>query len=193
MNLGFKLNNHQKSNLAQIIALILTTIILFTITLGIYKILNPQKIVKVIPHLHLKTNDSMIYEFSIKRFNKADTIFITQNKNRFFLIGCSSYSETICNKQQVEEQNYIIQELDIVRLGDKFFIKNISWINSLTQEKTQHTLNNQQLIDFHKVKSEISKLSIAVFLLFTCGAFFLIIFGGIYKILLSKLSIRPTH
>ncbi len=87
MNLGFKLNNHQKSNLAQIIALILTTIILFTITLGIYKILNPQKIVKVIPHLHLKTNESMIYEFSIKRFNKADTIFITQNKKRFFSLA----------------------------------------------------------------------------------------------------------
>ncbi|MCH7336081.1 hypothetical protein [Acinetobacter sp. NIPH 2699] len=182
MKIGFQLNNQQKINLAQIIALTLTTIIIFTITLGIYKLLNPQRIVKVIPHLHLKTNESMIYEFSIKRFNKADTIFITQNKNRFFLISCSSYSETICSKQQVEEQNYIIQEMDIVRLGDKFFIKNISWINSLTQEKTQNTLNNQQLIDFYKVKNKTPKLTIAIFLLFTCGSFFIIIFNYIYKI-----------
>ncbi|QHI11708.1 hypothetical protein AhaeAN59_04910 [Acinetobacter haemolyticus] len=55
MNIGIKLKDQQKENLAQIIGLVLTTIIILTITLGIYKILNPKKTVEIVPHLHLKT------------------------------------------------------------------------------------------------------------------------------------------
>ncbi len=193
MNIGIKLKDQQKENLAQIIGLVLTTIIILTITLGIYKLLNPKKTVEIVPHLHLKTNDPMIYGLSVKKFNKANTIFITENQNRIFLIGCSNYSETICSKQQVEEQNYIIQEIDIVRLGDKFFIKKIIWINPLTHKLTQHNWSNKQLIDFYYIKSETSKVSIIMFLLFTCGSFFLIIFSAIYKIFLKKLNTHQIH
>ena len=74
MNIGIKLKDQQKENLAQIIGLVLTTIIILTITLGIYKLLNTKKTVEIVPHLHLKTNDSMIYGLSVKKFNKANTI-----------------------------------------------------------------------------------------------------------------------
>ncbi|WP_228704150.1 ferritin family protein [Acinetobacter gyllenbergii] len=128
----------------------------------------------------------MNYEFSIKKFNKLDTIFITENQKRIYLFDCSHYLETICKHEQ--KKSSIIKTLDIIKINDKFMIKQMTWVDSVTKNQFQQTWQDDQLINFYKAKSKVSYVAIAGFLLLSCGGFFMIFWGNIYQFILKKIS-----
>ena len=186
MTISFKLNQKQKKNLAILIAFSALVPLLLILTLTIHKLLTPKKIIKVMPYQHLETDKRMNYEFSIKKFNKLDTIFITKNQKRIYLFDCSNYLETICKHEQ--KNSSIIKTIDIIKINDKFMIKQMTWVDSVTKNQFQHTLADHQLMKLYEAKSKVSYIAIAVFLLLSCGGLFMIFWGNIYQFILKKIS-----
>lgn len=188
MIIDSKLSQENKKNLATIIALIFITFLILIIALSIHKLLTPNKIIKVTPHQHLETDQRMSYEFSIRKFNKLDTIFITENQKRIYLFDCSSYLETICTHDQDKALNHQIKKADIIKINDKLMIKNIIWVDSVTKRQFQHKWEDRQLMKLYEAKSKVSYVTIAIFLAFSCGGVFMIFWGHIYKFILKKLN-----
>ncbi|OJU67812.1 MAG: hypothetical protein BGN93_11810 [Acinetobacter sp. 39-4] len=188
MTIGFRLNEKKKRNLATIIALIFTAFLLLILALRVYELLTPKKIIKVTPYQHLETDKHMNYEFSIKKFNKLDTIFITENQKRIYLFDCSNYLETICTHDQDQVFNYQIKTADIIKINDRFMIKHMTWVNAVNKKQFQHTLADHQLMKLYEAKSNVSYVAIAVFLLLSFGGLFMIFWGHIYQFILRKFN-----
>lgn len=188
MIIDFKLNQEHKNKLATVLALIFTAFLLFIISLSIHQLLSPKKMIKVIPHQHLDTDKHMTYEFSIKKFNKLDTIFITENQKRIYLFDCSNYLETICSHDQDQVFNYQIKTADIIKINDRFMIKDMTWVDTVNKKQFQHTLADHQLMKLYEAKSNFSYVAIAVFLLLSCGGLFMIFWGHIYQFILKKFN-----
>jgi hypothetical protein len=188
MIIDSKLNQEHKKNLATIIAFIFIAFLLLIMSLSIHKLLIPNKIIKITPHQHLETDKHMSYEFSIRKFNKLDTIFITENQKRIYLFDCSSYLETICTHDQDKALNHQIKKADIIKINDKFMIKNIIWVDSVAKRQFQHKCEDRQLMKLYEAKSKVSYVTIAIFLAFSCGGVFMIFWGHIYKFILKKLN-----
>ncbi|WP_032881665.1 hypothetical protein [Acinetobacter sp. WC-323] len=183
-----KLNQEYKNKLAITLALIFTAFLLFIIALSIHKLLSPKKIIKPIPYQHLETDKHMTYEFRIKKFNKSDTIFIIENQKRIYLFDCSNYLETICTHDHDKALNHQIKTADIIKINDKFIIKNMIWVDSVAKRQFQHTLKDHQLLEIYEANSKTSYVTIAIFLAFTCGGLFIILWGHIYKSILKRLD-----
>lgn len=183
-----KLNQEHKNKLAITLALIFTAFLLFIIALSIHKLFSPKKIIKPIPYEHLETDKHMTYEFRIKKFNKSDTIFIIENQKRIYLFDCSNYLETICTHDRDKALNHQIKTADIIKINDRFMIKDMTWVDAVNKKQFQHTLADHQLMKLYEAKSNVSYVAIAVFLLLSCGGLFMIFWGHIYQFILKKFN-----
>lgn len=144
--------------------------IIFLITLALFlsifskskEILQADQAFQQAKQISLKSTagKQLVLVSNNQRPDQAIYIVIAQN-GYIAKLNCEHYLQDICTDEYNQSHTRQIQQLELLKIGQQFYIQQISYKNSLTQKQQPWSYSKQQIQQFYQ--ADISDLKYHLF------------------------------
>ncbi|OAL78564.1 hypothetical protein AY606_09135 [Acinetobacter sp. SFB] len=145
-------------------------VVIFLITLALFfsayskskEILQADQHFQQAKHIPLKSTaqEQLVLVSNNKRPDQAIFILIAQN-GYIAKLSCEHYLQDICTDEYNQLHTRQIQQLDLLKVGQQYYIENITYQDSRTQKQQQWAYSKQQIQQFYQ--ADIASLKYIVF------------------------------
>ncbi|WP_407305297.1 hypothetical protein [Acinetobacter sp.] len=156
-------------------------VVIFLITLALFfsayskskEILQADQQLQQAKHISLKSTaqEQLVLVSNNKRPDQAIFILIAQN-GYIAKLPCEHYQQDICTDEYNQLHTRQIAQLDLLKIGQLNYIKNITYQDSRTQKPQQLSYSTQQIQQFYQADITSFKYIVFSILLFAFAALY---------------------